>query len=124
MPNRVGFARAAEMAMLGERLLAPQALEWGLINRVFADDAPEGEIDRLAQRLADGLTQFTGAKRQLNACCSAAWRSSSSLEASIQQEMNGSDDFHEGERIRAEAHSVLPRTLTRRHLGRLAGPSA
>ena len=35
VPTRIGMARATEMAMLGERIPAPQALEWGLINRVF-----------------------------------------------------------------------------------------
>jgi len=29
VPSRVGFARAAEMAMLGERIPAPKALDWG-----------------------------------------------------------------------------------------------
>ena len=38
VPTRVGFARAAEMAMLGERIAAGQALEWGLINRVWLDE--------------------------------------------------------------------------------------
>jgi 2-(1,2-epoxy-1,2-dihydrophenyl)acetyl-CoA isomerase len=37
VPSRVGFARAAEMAMLGERVGARQALEWGLINQVWPD---------------------------------------------------------------------------------------
>ena len=36
VPARVGFARAAEMAMLGERVPAARALEWGLVNRVAA----------------------------------------------------------------------------------------
>ncbi len=39
VPTRVGMARAAEMAMLGERVSAAQALDWGLVNRVFADEA-------------------------------------------------------------------------------------
>src|SRR3954447_12016987 len=34
VPERIGFTRAIEMAMLGERVPAPQALEWGLINKV------------------------------------------------------------------------------------------
>src|ERR687898_1039871 len=38
VPERVGFARATELAMLGERVGAEQALQWGLINRVVADD--------------------------------------------------------------------------------------
>src|SRR5215211_4825276 len=32
LPERVGLARASEMAMLGERIGAKRALEWGLIN--------------------------------------------------------------------------------------------
>ena len=48
VPERVGF-RATEMAMLGERVSARQALEWGLIS-VAADDEFEAEVDALAQR--------------------------------------------------------------------------
>src|SRR3954466_13401834 len=39
VPERVGFPRAAEMAMLGERIGARQAAEWGLINRAVADES-------------------------------------------------------------------------------------
>src|SRR5262245_25537579 len=56
VPSRVGFARAAEMSMLGERVPARQALEWGLINRVVADDQFDAEVDALAERLATGPT--------------------------------------------------------------------
>ena len=48
LPERVGLARATEMAMLGERIGARQALEWGLINRVAADDEFDGAVDELA----------------------------------------------------------------------------
>ena len=34
VPAAVGKARAFEMALLGERVPAQQALDWGLINRV------------------------------------------------------------------------------------------
>src|SRR5918992_2230137 len=34
VPARAGFTRAAEMAMLGEKVPARQAHEWNLINRV------------------------------------------------------------------------------------------
>ena len=37
VPTRIGFARAAELAMLGSRLSSEQALDWGLINRVWPD---------------------------------------------------------------------------------------
>ena len=41
------------MALLGERIPARRALEWGLVTRVTADDAFEAEVDALAERLAD-----------------------------------------------------------------------
>ena len=42
VPARAGMARAAEMAMLGERIPARRAMEWGLVNRVTADDGFDG----------------------------------------------------------------------------------
>jgi 2-(1,2-epoxy-1,2-dihydrophenyl)acetyl-CoA isomerase len=97
VPSRVGFARAAEMAMLGERIPAPQALEWGLINRVAADDAFPAESDALLARLAAGPTRaYAGAKRQLNAWVYARMREQLDLEASVQQEMAVTGDFAEG----------------------------
>jgi len=97
IPARVGHTRAAEMAMLGERVPAPQALEWGLINRVAANDAFESEVDALAERLATGPTRaYAGAKRQLNAWMYAAMDEQLELEAATQQEMAASGDFTEG----------------------------
>ncbi len=51
VPTRVGMARATEMAMLGERVAATQALDWGLINRVVPDDLLHTEAVALAERL-------------------------------------------------------------------------
>ncbi|HEY7623296.1 MAG TPA: enoyl-CoA hydratase-related protein [Solirubrobacteraceae bacterium] len=97
VPNRVGFARAMEMAMLGERIPAAQALEWGLINRVVPDDAFAAEVDALRDRLATGPTRsYAGSKRQLNAWLFARMEEQLELEAEIQQEMAGSPDFYEG----------------------------
>jgi 2-(1,2-epoxy-1,2-dihydrophenyl)acetyl-CoA isomerase len=97
VPERVGFARAAEMAMLGERVGAQKALEWGLINRVVADDEFDGAVDELAQRLAEGPTRsFAGSKRQLNAWLFERMHAQLDLEAQIQQESASSGDFLEG----------------------------
>ncbi len=97
VPTRVGFARAIEMAMLGERVHAPQALEWGLINRVIADDDFQTEVDALVDRLAAGPTRsYAGTKRQLNAWLYDRMDAQLELEADIQQEMAGSGDFLEG----------------------------
>jgi 2-(1,2-epoxy-1,2-dihydrophenyl)acetyl-CoA isomerase len=97
VPARAGFTRAAEMALLGERVTAPQALEWGLVNRVFADDAFEAEVDALAEKLATGPTRsYAGTKRQLNAWVYDRMDAQLDLEAGIQQEMAASGDFVEG----------------------------
>ena len=97
VPSRVGFARAAEMAMLGERVPAPQAREWGLINRVSADDTFESDADALLERLAAGPTRaYAGAKRQLNGWIYGRMHDQLELEAAVQQELAGSEDFAEG----------------------------
>ena len=97
VPARAGFTRAAEMALLAERIPAPKALEWGLVNRVAADDAFETEVDALAERLATGPTRaYAGVKRQLNAWLYAGMDAQLALEADVQQEMAASDDFAEG----------------------------
>src|SRR3954447_9774030 len=97
VPERIGFARATSMAMLGERVPAPQALEWGLITRVTADDAFEAEVDAMAERLANGPTRsYAGIKRQLNNWAFARMDEQLDLEASIQQESAASGDFLEG----------------------------
>ena len=97
VPERAGFARATAMAMLGERVPAPQALEWGLITRVVPDDAFEAEVDALAAKLANGPTRaYAGIKRQLNAWAFGRMEEQLDLEASIQQESAASGDFIEG----------------------------
>jgi 2-(1,2-epoxy-1,2-dihydrophenyl)acetyl-CoA isomerase len=97
VPARIGFARASEMAMLGERIPAAKALEWGLVNRVVADDAFADEVAALRDRLAAGPTRsYAGTKRQLNHWLYARMEQQLELEADIQQEMAGSPDFAEG----------------------------
>jgi 2-(1,2-epoxy-1,2-dihydrophenyl)acetyl-CoA isomerase len=97
VPSRVGMARASEMALLGERIPAEQALQWGLVNRVVADDRLLEDVAALAERLARGPTRaYAGAKRQLNNWLYPRIDEQLELEAQIQREMASSDDFLEG----------------------------
>jgi 2-(1,2-epoxy-1,2-dihydrophenyl)acetyl-CoA isomerase len=97
VPSRIGMARASELSMLGERLPAGRALEWGLINRVSPDGELEAQSAALAARLAAGPTRsYAGSKRQLNSWLYARMDEQLELEAQIQREMAGSDDFLEG----------------------------
>jgi len=97
IPERIGFARATEMAMLGEKVPAQKALEWGLINRVTKDGELKAEAAELADRLAQGPTRsYAGSKRQLNAWAFGRMQQQLELEASIQHELGRSKDFIEG----------------------------
>ena len=66
IPARVGYARAAEMAMLGERVPADQALDWGLINRVVADD----ELGSASSALLDNSPTGRPARTPARSGCS------------------------------------------------------
>lgn len=94
---RAGAARAAEMAMLGERIPASQARRWGLINNVLPDHELQDHICELMDGLAAGPTRsYAGTKRQLNNWAYARLDEQLELEARIQQEMVQSADFQEG----------------------------
>jgi enoyl-CoA hydratase/carnithine racemase len=54
LPRIVGFGRATELLMLGDRIDAQQALAIGLASEVVAPDALLERAGALAQRLADG----------------------------------------------------------------------
>ncbi len=97
VPSRVGFARAAELAMLGDRLSAPKAVEWGLINQAWPDEEFAANADALLGRLAAGPTRsYAGTKRQLNRWLYEQMADQFEFEAGIQREMSGSADFAEG----------------------------
>ena len=97
VPSRVGFARAAELAMLGERLDARKAVDWGLINQVFPDSEFAARADALLDRLAAGATKsYAGTKRQLNHWLYERMDAQLEFEAGIQREMAASGDFAEG----------------------------
>lgn len=52
LPRLVGYAKAAELAFVGDTLSAAQCLELGLVNRVVPDDQLEQEALGLADRIA------------------------------------------------------------------------
>jgi 2-(1,2-epoxy-1,2-dihydrophenyl)acetyl-CoA isomerase len=97
VPSRVGFARAAEMAMLGEPVSAVKAVDWGLINFAWPDEEFAGMAAELAQRLGAGPTQsYAGSKRELNHWLYDRMDAHLEVEASIQRELAKSADFVEG----------------------------
>ena len=97
VPSRVGFARAAEMAMLGERVSAAKAVDWGLINSAWPDAEFAAKAEALLTRLAAGPTRsYAGSKQELNHWMYDRMAAHLELEATIQGELATSADFIEG----------------------------
>ena len=97
IPARIGFARAAEMAMLGERLPAPKAADIGLINAAWPDDEFEKNAEALLTRLSNGPTRsYAGTKRELNHWMYTRMADQLALEASLQGDLSRSRDCAEG----------------------------
>lgn len=94
---RVGHTRAAEIALLAERIPAAQALEWGLVNRVAADAEFRSEVDELAARLGAGPPgAYRSIKQLLNEAAYADFAETLDREALLQQQRAESADFGEG----------------------------
>jgi 2-(1,2-epoxy-1,2-dihydrophenyl)acetyl-CoA isomerase len=97
LPKRVGMARALGLAMLGEKLPAEQAAQWGLIWRCVEDDALDAEVDALAQRLAAMPTRALAAiKQSLRASETLGLDAQLDLERDLQGELGRSHDYNEG----------------------------
>lgn len=97
VPAAVGKARAFEMALLGERVQAAQALEWGLVNSVHADEDLMDRAGALVERLASGPTRsYAGSKRALNQMIYPDLDGQLALEAELQHDLARTQDFIEG----------------------------
>lgn len=97
VPPAVGRARAFQMALLGERVPAPTALEWGLVNWVHPDDRLMDEAWALVRRLAAGPTRsYASSKQALNKFIYGDLDGQLELEAELQHALGRTNDFMEG----------------------------
>ncbi|PUA47407.1 2-(1,2-epoxy-1,2-dihydrophenyl)acetyl-CoA isomerase [Pseudomonas protegens] len=97
LPRLVGMARAKSLAMLGNRLSAEQAEQWGLIHQCVDDDALRDEALRLARHLASQPTYGLALiKRSLNASLHNSFDQQLDLERDLQRLAGRSADYREG----------------------------
>src|SRR3954454_2871893 len=97
VPAAVGKARAFQMALLGERVPAQKALEWGLVNFVHPDESVRQEADTLVEQLANGPTlSYASSKKALNKMLYPDMNGQLDLEAELQHALARTKDFQEG----------------------------
>lgn len=97
LTRAVGRPRALEMMLLGEKIDAEQALQWGLINRVFALDALQTEALALGRSLAQGPTRALAAiRRQAWAACEHSFEGWLDVERKQQKLAGMTRDHREG----------------------------
>ncbi|MDE3180324.1 MAG: enoyl-CoA hydratase/isomerase family protein, partial [Acidobacteriota bacterium] len=86
LPRLIGLQRAAAMMMLGEKISAAQAKDWGLVYRVFPSGSLHREALAIAERLAalppSGLALL---KRALD----ETWRHSPAEQLALEAELQG-----------------------------------
>jgi 2-(1,2-epoxy-1,2-dihydrophenyl)acetyl-CoA isomerase len=97
VPHLLGRARARALAMLGDRLPAEKAAEWGLIWAAVDDANLMREARAIAERLAKGPTlAFGEIKRVLDAATENTLDQQIELERRTQQKLGDTEDFREG----------------------------
>jgi 2-(1,2-epoxy-1,2-dihydrophenyl)acetyl-CoA isomerase len=97
LPRLVGMARAGALMLLGDKLGAEEAAQWGLIWRVVDDAALMSEATTLARHLARQPTRALGLiKQALNASFGNTLDQQLDLERDLQSIAAGTEDFREG----------------------------
>ncbi len=97
LPRLVGKARSIELSLMGERLPAEKALEWGLVNRVYDDGVLMEEAMKLAHELANGPTVALSLIRKLYwDSPENSFEEQLNLEFQCQLQAGATEDFREG----------------------------
>ena len=97
LPRLTGMARASALMLLGDKISATQARDWGLIWEVCEPGTLQETAMALARHLATQPTRALGLiKRALAASLHNDLEAQLELEAKLQSEAGTTDDFLEG----------------------------
>ena len=97
LPRLVGRARAMGLAMLGDKLSAQQAQDWGLIWKCVPDEEFDTALEQLAQHFSKAPTKglaFT--KQAIQASLGNDLSTQLDLERDMMRELGRSADYAEG----------------------------
>ncbi len=99
LPRLIGKVRAMELSLLGEKLPAETAHQWGLVNRVYDDAELIDKAKTLATDLANGPTKALSLIRRLYwESLDNSYEEQLNLERQSQRIAGSSEDFREGVR--------------------------
>lgn len=97
LPNLIGVARAKALAMLGDKISATQAEEWGMIWKCVDNDSLVETTEELCAHLAQQPTTGLGLiKRAINAAPTNTLDQQLDLERDLQKLAGFTDDYKEG----------------------------
>jgi 2-(1,2-epoxy-1,2-dihydrophenyl)acetyl-CoA isomerase len=97
LPRIVGFQRASALAMLGDKVGAPEAQQMGMIYKQFADDVFTDESLKLASKLASMPTKGIGlTKRAFNHSTINTLGEQLAMEETLQTTASKTEDYNEG----------------------------
>ena len=97
LPRLAGFSRAMGLSLLGDRISAQQALDWGMIWAVHDDELLPEEAEKLCRHLATQPTAgLARIKRAIRASSTNSLSQQLELERQLQSEGGRSEDYAEG----------------------------
>ena len=96
LPRLVGNARAKELSLLGERLPAEKAYEWGLINRLTDEEDLIDEALKISKELARGPMSLRLIRKAFWESSDNTYEEQLNLERELQFQAGNSEDFKEG----------------------------
>jgi 2-(1,2-epoxy-1,2-dihydrophenyl)acetyl-CoA isomerase len=97
LPRLVGPARAMGLTLLGDKLPAAQAEQWGLIWRCVDDDELMPTVQAVARQLAAGPTRgYVRTRQAIEGALQLPLAAALDVERDYQRELGASDDYREG----------------------------
>ncbi len=96
LPRLVGKARAMEMMLLGDKIPAAKAMDWGLVNRCVPDGELLATATTIAKELADGPVALGAIRKLVWESLDANWNGQLHAERKAQKIAGKTEDFIEG----------------------------
>jgi 2-(1,2-epoxy-1,2-dihydrophenyl)acetyl-CoA isomerase len=97
LPRLIGWQKASAIMMLGDKIPAAQAEQWGMVYKVFPDEEFVNESKKIALTLSQMPTKgLAYTKHALNYSITNSLEQQLLLEDEFQQKAANTNDFKEG----------------------------